>query len=52
MNLEKESDDTLTRQAKLIDRLKEENRDYCKQMVSNNKSQKQMTDAKQMISDN
>lgn len=40
MNLEQESDDMLTRQAKLIDRLKDENRDYCKQMVSNNKSQK------------
>ena len=44
-----ESNQMLQRQGKLIDRLKEENRTYCKQMVSNSQSKKQMGDVKKTM---
>lgn len=47
-----ESSQMLARQAKLIDRLKDENREYCKAMLANSKNKKQMNDVKKTVMDN
>jgi predicted Zn-dependent protease len=41
-----ESDQMLKRQANMIEKLKEENKNYCKDMVSNSKKKKEMGEIK------
>ena len=49
---EDESNQMLARQAKLIDRLKDENRDFCKTILANSKNKKAMNEAKRSVQDN
>ena len=44
-----ESNQMLARQAKMIDRLKDENREYCKSMLANSKNRKQMNEVKKTV---
>jgi small-conductance mechanosensitive channel len=46
-----ESQSMLKRQANFIDKLKEENRTFCKQMIQNSKDQKKMSEVKKNMAD-